>query len=676
MTTLQDPDSLSQFVEAEADASHKEGGALLPRSRSDHHHHRSHGGGHESPSRTEPQPERDPPSGDEEALVKAHLEEAQQLEMPRLEAPLPEVAPAAADEPQPERDPLRLMQEELARLEHAFDADKEEPAFESQPVEQESGSELRPVLGEIAEVSEFGLDEFAVSQLVEMAALDDGPVALEPAPPLKEEMSSAELNDLLTEALVPVEPEAESPSAPARAGAPVGWAAALEPPTKKVSSGPLAQPARQTLSTPSALETGSTGPKAPKWAQPEAVIVVNPPKSGLRAKLRAQFSPRGISIVLVGILLVCGSLGVVAFAAKPGAPTKATADSKTVLHTATPAANPSAHRSTPKSKPTPKAPSHTHTTTGQASHSTTPPPTTTVAKQSSTGPTTLSSPTVLLSVTSAQQAFSSAWPAFVSAAGSGSSSALSQVASPNVVDVALAIHLCGCSSWSSGYISLSMTSPVETSYPLSFAAQVSSGSSPFVAILQRDSASSPWQIAWLVSASGSATLSGSTIGMSASAGGGALSGPISGLAQLFEALRTTGKAPPGNSWDSYINSPGSEPTTTAGQLISDYQASIADQRHDAVTYGASDMSPVFASRGGGFLECAEIYAQTVETPAKGGVLVQPPDRSSYGPTLAPGSYSSITAFATRDACVAMTSGGSVSLVGLLGGLYDVTGVAA
>jgi cytoskeletal protein RodZ len=667
MTTLQDPESLSQFVEAEADATHKEGGALLPRSRPEHHHHRSHSGSAlEGPSQTEAPPE--PSPVDEAALVKAHIEDGEQLEAPRHEVPDVEVAPQAAAK----LDPLQLMQEELARLAHAFESGDEQPANTEQPGVQEPVVE-HSMPADIADVSELGVDELGAAQLVELAALDETPEVLEPAPPVKEQMSSAVLNDLLTEALVPIEPEVQQPTAATRAGAPMGWAAALEPPTKKVSSSPAPPPA-QMLSIPAALDTATKGPTAPKWSRPEAVIRVNRPKRGTLAKLRAKFSPRGISIVVIGVLLVCGSLGLIGFMAKPGARSNAAADSGPAHHAPTQVSRPKADQSTPKAKPATK-PSSLGQSTTQTSHSTASPTTTPVATRTPTGPTTLSSPTVLLSLTSAQKAFSSAWPEFVSAASAGSSSALSEVASPNVVDVALAVNLCGCSSWSSGYSSLSMTSPVETSYPLSFAAQVSSGSSPFFAVLEQESASSPWQIDWLASASGATALSGSTIGMSASASAGALSGPIAQLAQLFEALRTTGKAPAGNSWDSDINSPGTELTTTADQLISDYQASIADQRHDAVTYTATDYSPVFASAGGGFLECAEISAQTVETPAKGGVLVQPPDRSIYGPTLAPGSYSSITAFAARDACVAMSSGGSASLIGLAGGLYDVTGVA-
>jgi hypothetical protein len=286
MTTLQDPESLAQFVEAEADAGHKEGGALLPRSRSDHHHHRSHGGGPEVPSCTDDPPTLELPPADEEALFKVHLEEAQHFAAPRLELRDVEVAPLAADGV--ELDTLQFMQEELARLAHAFEAATEELADEAHPLEQESGPELTSVLDEIADVSGCGADDLVASQFVDLAVPDEEPEILESVPPVEEPISSDDLNDLLTEALGPVEPVVK----PAARVAPAGWAAALEPPKKKVASRRVVLPAPQKLSTPAALDTASKGPTAPKWAQPEAVIVVHPPKAGMLAKLRRRAAAR------------------------------------------------------------------------------------------------------------------------------------------------------------------------------------------------------------------------------------------------------------------------------------------------------------------------------------------------------------------------------------------------
>jgi hypothetical protein len=296
---------------------------------------------------------------------------------------------------------------------------------------------------------------------------------------------------------------------------------------------------------------------------------------------------------------------------------------------------------------------------------------------STTAPTTtVVVPTDLLTAASAQSAFDSTWPSFVSAANSGSSGALDQVATPGVVDVAVANSLSAGGAWPGSTGSVDISAPAETSYPLSFAAEVAGAGAPVIAVLEQLSASSPWQVAWVVSGVTQSLPGGTSTGTAASPfGGGSFSTPIAELAEVFQALRSSGKAPAGNPWDSEISSSGSLLGTIGTSLVTDYQASVADQRHDAVSYSASNFSPIFTA-GDGWLMCGEIDAQTVETPSHGGVLVQPPNRSSYGPTLGPGNYSSITASATRDACVAVSSGGAVSLAGLTGGLYAVSGTAS
>jgi hypothetical protein len=287
----------------------------------------------------------------------------------------------------------------------------------------------------------------------------------------------------------------------------------------------------------------------------------------------------------------------------------------------------------------------------------------------------------LLTAAVAQGAFASTWPAFAQGADAGSGSALAFVATPSAIKVALASHDCACAWWPVNPHAVRMTSPEEVAYPLSFAAEIddTGGSNPHVilAILEQQSQTAPWMVAWVVSNSGAAPVltSQSSFDVSRPAiAGASLVGPILDLAALFEAVRSSGYPPPTNFWTGFLTH-GGEPAQTASQLIAAHATSVELHRGDVVSFNASNFSPVFGSLAG-YFACGEIDSAMRETPEKGSYLVQPADHSAYGPTLAKGTYLSVTTSGVSDFCVDVSLTGTVAPAGLTGGVYSATGVSA
>jgi hypothetical protein len=321
----------------------------------------------------------------------------------------------------------------------------------------------------------------------------------------------------------------------------------------------------------------------------------------------------------------------------------------------------------PAAKPPTKPPTKTPTHKPVTKHKKKPPPVTNNGS--------------LLTAAVAQTAFNSTWPAFATGADAGSASALTFVATPSAIKLALAGHDCACAWWPASTHNVRMTSPEELAYPLSFAAEIddTAGSDPrvIVAILQQQSASAPWMVSWVVTYRGTSPVLPATSSFDATRpviAAGTLTTPITELASLFEAVRSTGYPPPTNFWTSFLSRSG-EPANTAGQLIADHATSVELQRTDVVSYSASRFSPVFASASG-YFACGEIDSVTTERPAKGSYLVQPSDHSAYGPTLTPGVYLSVTSTGSSDFCIDVSLAGSVAPAGLTGGVYSTTGVAA
>lgn len=286
----------------------------------------------------------------------------------------------------------------------------------------------------------------------------------------------------------------------------------------------------------------------------------------------------------------------------------------------------------------------------------------------------------LLTATGAQQAFSATWTSFAVAANSGDTATLNQLATQSVVDVVDANRACNCGQMPISFTSVDITAPAETAYPLSFAAEIDGArgaNGPFmvVVIMHKASSAASWQVGWVAKYAGTTpTLTpGTKIGVAGPVVVlGMLTNPILLLAQLFGSLRSIGKAPAGNIWNGDLNAAGTEPSDTAGLLVAAQRAAVARHVSGSISYWATNFSPPFASASG-FLECGQIEATINETPARGSVLVQPPNHSVYGAMLAAGNYVSVSALEARDFCVNVSSADVVAAAGLTGGTFSVTG---
>jgi hypothetical protein len=363
-------------------------------------------------------------------------------------------------------------------------------------------------------------------------------------------------------------------------------------------------------------------------------------------------------------------------AANTGASTPAAATAPSSTHTPTTASKPgsgktasgpsSHHRTTEKAPATKKrAKPKAHTRSARPK-----------AHTRSGRPT---APAKLLTQAIAQQAFSATWIQFAIAANADTTSLL-RLATPSVVELAEANRACNCGQFPIKFGPVELTAPVETTYPLSFAAEIDDakgahGTFTVLAVLEKDSASAGWQVAWVVKYQGTAPtlLSGDSIGTSRPlVVEGTLTSPITAVAGLFQSLSSTGRDASGNIWVGDLNTRGTEPSDTAATLMAAYKAAVARHASDAAIYSATNFSMVFASRSG-YLECGQIEGTVVETPTRASYLVQPANQSVYGPMLAPGRYASVTGVDARDFCVVVSVENVVTAIGLAGGTYEVSG---
>jgi hypothetical protein len=204
---------------------------------------------------------------------------------------------------------------------------------------------------------------------------------------------------------------------------------------------------------------------------------------------------------------------------------------------------------------------------------------------------------------------------------------------------------CGCGIWSAGDTSVELSARPESSCPLSFMAEVDmpgAPAGPLIAILVFTKASStaPWLMTHVSGYGGTNPTLGPTT----------LSGPressanqahalllLDQLAQIFQAVRTTGLEPSGNLLSTPLpQAPGSEPEETLDTLgqdrISDQNAGIENDD----TYSVEDPSAGFPTARG-WVTCADTIGVATQTNTSGKPFVQPTSRKTYGSTLAPGS---------------------------------------
>jgi hypothetical protein len=143
------------------------------------------------------------------------------------------------------------------------------------------------------------------------------------------------------------------------------------------------------------------------------------------------------------------------------------------------------------------------------------------------------------------------------------------------------------------------------------------------------------------------------------------------LAQFFTAVVTTGTPPPSDNWPQ---------TGTTGQEVRDFLQTKAIVHLNGGTRqtlcSPLGKSPALAFPGGDIMCSADSSDSTV-TPQPNSSLIQPADRTVWGPQIRPGRYSSLTKVGLHEFCFAVhTQTGVVNPISFFGGVYETTGVRA
>lgn len=283
----------------------------------------------------------------------------------------------------------------------------------------------------------------------------------------------------------------------------------------------------------------------------------------------------------------------------------------------------------------------------------------------------------------AQSVYSRVWLQILTDAKTNQS-AIPALVTNNVLNVIRAQVFCGCDQILGRPTSHEFSAPVETSYPLSFLAEIdipthsviASGlftlaPNVVLAVFQQTSAQAPWLVAYVSGYDGSSrTLTNSDSSMSrrATPSGFPAHTPLAQLVQALQSAREHGTIPSSNPWARYTAA-NTQPANTFRNLESTQASDIKSGWKFSGSYQIESHSRMFATPSGP-LQCAAIaglgtYAQ--------GTYVQPPDQSAFLTTLAPGTYSSVTLASERDVCLIEGMPGKYRIDGLLGGEYSAVG---
>jgi hypothetical protein len=310
----------------------------------------------------------------------------------------------------------------------------------------------------------------------------------------------------------------------------------------------------------------------------------------------------------------------------------------------------------------------------KAGATTTSTPSTSTTSPSSSTSSTTAGPAVAgppLTAGTAQAVFNSSWPEFAIAFATGDEAGVARYADTDVQDAIAGWFGCGCGPWPTAYQKVFMSAPPETTYPLSFLAEIQErdySQQPMVVevVYSKQDAGAAWLISYLVSfIDGPPYLDGSEMDTPAPPSTFDVSIVGSQFASFFQAVFDTGKLP--HTW------------IQTGSMAQETQKVLADRAtlkedhfQETLTYSAGPHSVAFAIPGGDLM-CGEIRSHSVLTATGGGPVVQPADSSVFGEELPPGTYASVTSDGLRDACWTATTTGTATPVSFMGGIYSRVG---
>ncbi|MGD0381852.1 MAG: hypothetical protein ABSC30_17930 [Acidimicrobiales bacterium] len=274
------------------------------------------------------------------------------------------------------------------------------------------------------------------------------------------------------------------------------------------------------------------------------------------------------------------------------------------------------------------------------------------------------------------QVVATTWSAFAAAFAEDDPANLQATATPSVVQVVDGWLSCDCAPWPVAVTGVSYSAPPQTTYPLSFYAEIQGATydgTPLdkEAVFSQSGPSSPWLVAYLGSFIEAEPLLGNT-GADLQTAPPPVPSDITKVPQefadFFQQLDTTGQAPAlpaGFKSDGNLKEDIQESEQT-------YAARKKGKLADTFTHSIEQISPVFSSPYGD-LVCATMTIGDVVTSTSGAPIVQPTNRSQWGNLLAPGSYTSVNEQLVHDECFLEQPGGSTIVTSEMGGPVSITG---
>jgi hypothetical protein len=279
----------------------------------------------------------------------------------------------------------------------------------------------------------------------------------------------------------------------------------------------------------------------------------------------------------------------------------------------------------------------------------------------------------LLTASTAQEVFSTRWPKFALAYATGNMTQISRYVDSDVEKAIKGWFYCGCGPWPTAYRRVNMSAPPQSSYPLSFLAEIqakeySTQADVIEVVFTKTSSRSPWLISYLVPyVDGTPYLTHTTMNTVAPPTTFDIARVGTQFASYFQTVDLTGQPPP-NSWPQ---------TGSIAQETNRIQNSLSalktNDLSETLTYSAGPHSLDFAAPGEDLM-CGEVRSHSVITPKPGVPIVQPPDQGLFTPALKAGSYSSVTSNDLSDACWDVSPTGTATPIAFFGGLYSRIGI--
>jgi len=290
-----------------------------------------------------------------------------------------------------------------------------------------------------------------------------------------------------------------------------------------------------------------------------------------------------------------------------------------------------------------------------------PVPATPVNPSASTTPTDTSA-APLITTAEAQLVADGLWARRLAALASGDGAALAGIDSGAALASDTAVLDAGARAVPPGSGAPQVVVPVQTAYPLEFSGSVVEGDDTALAAFFRASASTSWTISLVTTfPTASPPVAEAT----------RLPLSLASLASAWQQWATLGTAPSAASAaflpeDAY---------QSIGQQVAE-QAGLAAMRglEERATF-VPDASPGASLTDGTLgLTCGAIQQTVVLTPKPGGTITQPASRATWGASVSPGQYRSVTQLAVYQVCLGGSVSGTVVLSGS-GGTYSTVATA-